>query len=84
MPRLPERPPVNNTEIVRISKAMLREVNVGVVKKEEVPGVEMVRRMKKEKAAKILRAYRAYKLRSTVLKRIAARKISRWYNGLIK
>ena len=35
--------------------------------------------MKREKVKKILKAYRAYKLRERVRKRAAARKIAKWY-----
>lgn len=41
----------------------------------ESQGVEIIRKMKREKALKILRAYRAYKFRILIRKRIAARMV---------
>ena len=49
-----------------------------MISKEDA-AVEMIRKMKREKAVKIARQYRAYRLRVTVKKRIAARKILRHY-----
>ena len=49
-----------------------------MISKEDA-AVEMIRKMKREKAVKIARQYRAYRLRVTVKKRIAARKILRYY-----
>ena len=41
----------------------------------ESQGVEIIRKMKREKALKILRAYRAHKFRTLIGKRIAARMV---------
>ena len=45
----------------------------------EDAAVEMIRKMKREKALKILKQYRAYRLRLKINKRAAARKIVRFY-----
>ena len=49
-----------------------------MISKEDA-AVEMIRKMKREKAVKIARQYRAYRLRVSIKKRIAARKILRYY-----
>jgi hypothetical protein len=85
-PKLPQ----SDQELLRISKSLLKKVDPSNLKRNtEVSGpvmvskedaaVEMIRKMKKEKALKIARQYRAYKLRVCVKKRMAARKILRYY-----
>lgn len=70
--------PKTEQEFIKISKALLQRVDIS---KREVPpskesqGVEIIRKMKREKALKILRAYRAYKFRILIRKRIAARMV---------
>ena len=85
-PKLPQ----SDQELLRISKSLLKKVDPSNLNRnKEVSGplmiskedaaVEMIRKMKREKAFKIARQYRAYKLRITIKKRVAARRILRYY-----
>ena len=49
-----------------------------MVSKEDA-AVEMIRKMKREKALKVIKQYRAFRFRINLKKRIAARKIWRYY-----
>ena len=85
-PKLPQ----SDQELLRISKSLLKKVDPSHLKRttqvsgavmisKEDAAVKMIRKMKREKAVKIARQYRAYRLRVTVKKRIAARTILRYY-----
>jgi hypothetical protein len=71
--------PKTEQEFIKISKTLLQRVDISNSKREvpskESQGVEIIRKMKREKALKILRAYRAHKFRTLIGKRIAARMV---------
>jgi hypothetical protein len=84
-PKLPQ----TEQEMLRISKSLLKKVDPPssltkttaqpLTQIKEDAAVEMIRRMKREKAMKIIKQYRVYRLRVCVKKRAAARKIVRFY-----
>jgi hypothetical protein len=80
--------PQNEQEMTRISKNLLKKIDpkdlqvknqvkthgAGMETKESQT-LDFIKRMKREKSLKIYRAFRAYKFRQTLKRRIAARKI---------